>query len=193
MTDGGNGRGCWVLPLVLLLGLLIGALGLAAAQSLIQERLGSAEVPTGTPDPNPDLTLTLSPGLLTVLVRQSVERGEAPLPIQNVQVQTQPGRVFLLGRFDLLGRQVDGSIEMTPVLEHGQVRMKVIQARLESVPVPGNIERLVEAPINQRIEAATAGYPATLTGVRADHDGVTVTARVRPEDLRRPSTPTPGR
>lgn len=193
MTDSGNRRGCWLLPLVLLLGLLTGALGLAAAQSLIQERLGSTDVPSGTPDANPDLTLTLSPGLLTALVRQSVERGETPFPVQNVQVQTRPGRVFLLGRFEVLGRQADGAIEMIPVLEQGQVRMKVIQARLESVPVPGSIERLVEAPINQRIEAATAGYPATLTSVRADRDGVTVTARVRPEELRPPRTPTPGR
>ncbi len=193
MADGDGRRGCWLVPFLLLLGFLAGALTLAAVQSLIRERLGSAEVPIATPDPNPDLTLTFSPGLLTALVRQSVERGEAPLPVQNVQVQTASGRVFLLGRFEVLGRQVDGSIEMVPVLEEGKVRMKVVQARLESVPVPGNIERLVETPINQRIEAATAGYPATLTSVRADPAGVTVTARVRPEDLRPPRTPTPGR
>ncbi len=192
MADGRRGRGCWFVPLLLLVGFLAGALTLAAAQALLQERLGAVEVPSATPDPSPDLTLTFSPGLLTALVRQSVERGEAPLPVQDVRVQTAPGRVFLLGRFEVAGRHVDGSLEMVPFLEGGSVRMKVVQARLGSVPVPGNIERLVEAPINQRIAAATAGYPATLTGVRAETTGVTVTARVRPEDLRPPHTPTPG-
>jgi hypothetical protein len=176
-----------------LFGFLAGALAMAAAQSLIQARLGSTDVPPATPDPNPDLTLTLSPGLLTAFVRQSVERGEAPLPVQDVRVQTAPGRVILLGRFEVLGRQVDGSIEMVPFLDGGKVHMRVVQARLGSLPVPGSIERLVETPINQRIEAATAGYPATLTSVRADTAGVTVTARVRPEDLRPSPMPTPGR
>ncbi len=192
MADRGRGRGCWLGLLLLLFGFLAGALAMAAAQSLIQARLGSSDVPSATPDPNSDLTLTLSPGLLTALVRQSVERGEAPLPVQDVRVQTAPERVILLGRFEVLGRQVDGAIEMAPFLDGGKVHMKVVQAGLGSVPIPGSIERLMETPISQRIEAATAGYPATLTGVRADTVGVTVMARVRPEDLRPPSTPTPG-
>lgn len=191
MADGDRRRGCWLMPLLLLVGFLVGVLALAAFQPLIQERLGSAEAPSPTFDPNPDLTL--SPGLLTALVRQSIERGESPLPIHGSQVHTRPGRMVLVGRFDIAGRGVDGSIEMVPVVEGGNVPMKVVQARVGSLPVPANIERLVEAPINQRIEAATAGYPATVTSVRADLSGVTVTARVRPEDLLPSRTPIPGR
>ncbi len=170
----------WVFPAALVAaGMVLGVVLLASVQVLLEDRLGSINIPGDPGDPAPDLIMTLSPGLLTASIRQSIEKGNSPVPLENVRVVTRKDRVIVLGDVSVLGRGVASTIEMRPVVEDGQARMKVVSAKLGPLPVPGNIERVVEDPINSRVQAAVAGYPATVTSVSAGPEGVTVTARVR--------------
>jgi hypothetical protein len=186
------------LPL-LLLGVIIGVSALGGVQCALSSDLGDVGVPQGPPDTTPDLLITVTNAFLAQQIQQSADKGATPIPLHNVRVTTRDvkfgdtteGHVFVFATTELLGRGIDGVIEMRPVLEEGLVRMKVVEAKFGPVPVPGNVERLVEAPINDRIQAAIAGYPATITSVRAVADGVMATARLRPRDAS--ATPAPAR
>lgn len=182
----------WAFPAGLVAaGMVAGVLLLAAFQILLEDRLGDVNVPGDPRDPAPDLIMTLSPGLLTASIRQSVAKGNSPVPLQNVRVVTKKDRVIVLGDVAVLGRGVPSTIEMRPVVEEGMVRMKVVSAKLGPLPVPGNVERIAEDPINSRVRAVVEDYPATVTSVSAGPEGVTVTARVRLSDGTATPSPSP--
>lgn len=178
----------WAPPLGL--GLILGIAALVGLQCALGADLSDVDIGEGGLDRDPDLYITLTNAFLTRQIQQSVDRGSSPIPLKNVRVTTRDvqtatgkeGRLFVTGDVEFLGRGVGGVIEMRPVLEEGKVRMKVVEAKFGIFPVPGNVERLVEAPINDRVDAAVAGYPATITSVRAVPEGITVTARLRPRD-----------
>ena len=169
--------------LLFLLGIVVGALGVLVVQQLVVDRLQEATVTFGSADLHPDITVTLSEGLLTALVRQSIARGESPVPLENVQVTTGNGRVIVRGDVVVVGRRVGGVMEMEPQIEENHLVMRLRHARLGPVPVPPNVERLAEGPINARLAATIGDLPATLTSARATDDGLTVTARVNVQDL----------
>ncbi len=165
--------------------------GVALAVALARPRTADPAIrPPNAADTTPDVTVTLSAGLLTALIRQSIERGEAGVPLQDVQADTRDGRIVMRGSLAVLGRQVSGSVDMEPYVDNGRLRVRVISARFDSrfgaVPIPGNLERLAEEPLNARVSAAVGGLPATITSVHVTEKGVTVTARVRTDDLGRP-------
>ncbi|MCL6431296.1 MAG: hypothetical protein K6V36_10650, partial [Anaerolineae bacterium] len=83
----------------------------------------------------------------------------------------------------VLGRGIGGFVEMEPVVMDGMLRMRVRRSQLGPLPVPGNIERLAEGPINARLAAITGALPATIMQAQADRNGLTVTARVRTAEL----------
>jgi len=139
--------------------------------------------PAGLPDLNPDITITISEGLLSALIRQSVALGESPVPLENVRVDTRDGLIVILGDVVVLGRNVGSSIELEPGVANGRVRVRLRRARLGPLPIPAGIERLAEGPINARIEAALGGLPATVTSVQSTDRGLTITARVRTNEL----------
>lgn len=163
------------------LGALIGGLALAAVVAL---RGGSDARVTYPPlDQMPDLTITVSPGLLAALIDRSVRQGESPVPLENARVETAAGMLTIRGDIPVLGRGVGVSVELEPEIRDGEVKMVIRRARLGAVPIPSNLADLAERPINDRIAAATGGLPATITAVRVAADGVTVTARVRVAEL----------
>jgi hypothetical protein len=161
-------------------GLLLGVFVVLVAQALVATE--PLPLPAIT-DNNPDITVTLTPGLLTALVRQSIAAGNSPVPLKNVRVETSAGELTVLGDVDVLGHSVGSRIVMTPYVQDGQLRMKMREARLGPLPVPGNLERIAEGPINARVAAATSGLPATITGVQATDRGLTVTAHVEVDKL----------
>jgi hypothetical protein len=173
----------------LLLGLLLGALGVVAGEGLFS-------APPGTPAPvatvavvappadlSPDLSVTMSPGLLTALIQQSVAQGQSPVPLKNVRVETSPGKLTILGDIVVLGHNVGGDVVLQPGFANGAVAMQVLNGKFGLFPIPRTITQLADAPINQRVAAATNGLPATVTGVSVNSNGLTVTARVHPSEL----------
>lgn len=172
----------WLPPLVL--GLLLGVTGaLAIAQLRGAEKPPVFILPPGPLDTSPDVTITFSPGLLTALVQQSIARGESPVPLENVRIETHNGVLAVRGNVTVLRRAVGGVITLEPVVEDGRLRMRVLQARLGGLPVPNDVERVVEKPINAQLAAAIGGLPATVTSARTARDGLTVTARVHVDEL----------
>ena len=166
------------------LGLLLGFTAALAVQQLIATDGPRAMVLRPGPwDPNPDITITLSGGLLTALIQREINRGESPLQLEDVRVEPQDGVLVVRGDVIVLRRAVGATIALEPFLEDGVLRFRVVQARLGPLPVPNNVERLVERPINRQVETALGDLPATVTGVRTTPEGVTVTARVRVEEL----------
>lgn len=165
---------------LLAIGVAVGALLTSAILALSP---GEPEGASGAADPNADITVTFTPGLLTALIRQSMAQGAIAAPLDNVRVATENGRLVLLGDVAVLGHGVGGSIEMEPYVQDGQLRLRVVQAHLGRLPVPGGLERIVEGPINTRVAAAVSGLPATVTGVQVSDAGLTVTARVQVQEL----------
>lgn len=171
----------WLPPLAL--GALLGLLGLLVYQAATGR--DSAEVGgPGVIDASPDVSVTLSEGLLTALIRRSVEQGESPVKLEHVRVETRPGRIVVYGDVSVLGRGVGGRIDLVPSVAGGRLRMRVLQAKLGPLPAPANLERLVEGPVNARLAAAVGDLPAEVTSARVDTGGLTVTARVRVDALR---------
>jgi hypothetical protein len=170
-------------PVSLVAGFLAGSLAVLLVQQFPGPETPAVFVPAALDD-EADLTVVLSEGLLTALVRQSIEQGEAPVTLDGVSVETDSGRVRIYGGVPLpLGRRVDGVVEMEPLVEDGNLRLAVRRARLGPLSAPRNLERLAEGPINRQVAASLRDLPATITSARADEAGLTVTARVRTDEL----------
>ena len=168
----------------LLVGVLIGVTGTLAVQWAIQDEQEVVAVTAVTVDQSPDMSVQLSGGLLTALIREEIEQGESPVPLEDVRVVTTEGKLVVRGDVVALRRAVGGFVEMEPVVEDGRLRLRVRRAKLGPLPVPNNIECLAERPINARLAAATGGLPAAVTSARVTDDGLLVTARVRVGELR---------
>jgi hypothetical protein len=148
-------------------------------------RTGERLPPPAAVDPHPDLSVTFSNELIAALIQQSVDSGAAPVRLSDVRVTSGGGALIVQGNLDLiLGFDVGGRVDVEPLVEDGRLEMRLRQARLGPLPVPAGIERLAQGPINERLGAATAGLPVTVTGARVGDGGLTVTARVRVEELR---------
>lgn len=125
----------------------------------------------------------MSAGLLAALIRQSIAQGQSPVPLRNVQVETSQGKVTILGDIPVLDHNVGGSVVLQPGFSNGIVAMQVLSGKFGPLPIPRAIAQLADGPINQRVADATNGLPATVTGVSVDAKGLTVTARVHPDQL----------
>jgi hypothetical protein len=136
-------------------------------------------LPASVVDTSPDVTVSLSAGLLSALLNQSIDQGQSPVPLENVRVSTDSGRLVVRGALDLPFRKVGGRIELEPYVNGGVLKMHMREAKLGPLGAPRGLERLAEGPINDRISAAVGGLPAEITSVRTDEQGITVTARVR--------------
>jgi hypothetical protein len=165
------------------------ALGVAAGMVIMllfratggdEPRRAAAPAPL---DQRPDVWVRFSDGLLTALIRQSIEQGESPVPLEQVTVETGEGRLVVRGVVVVLGRRVGGRIEMEPTVVDGSLQMDVREAKLGPLPVPDNVGRLAEKPINDRLATVTGGLPATVTSAHVTADGLVVTARVHVEEL----------
>lgn len=166
---------------------LLGVFLLGALAALVAEQLFLAPDPAitrtaGLPpsDQNPDLRVTLSAGLLAALIQQSVDQGQAPVTIENVRVETEPGRLTIRGNIPVAGRTVPGSVDLAPDVVDQRLVMRVLDAQLGPLAIPRDLGRLVEGPLNSRVADATSGLPASITAATVDASGLTVIARVNP-------------
>lgn len=167
----------------LLAGLLLGGLVGVLSDRCSRQNAPFAAAPLGALDTQPDVIVTLSSALLTALIQQSISRGESPVPLQKVQVITSDGLLTVKGDVLVLGHGVGGALEFEPYIDGDQVRLKVRRAKLGPLPVPRDVNRLAEGPINRQITASLNGLPATVTSVIARDDGLTITAKVKTDEL----------
>lgn len=152
----------------------------------LQSPSGDSEepiLPASVIDTTPDVTVSLSPTLLSALLNQSIDQGQSPVPLEQVRVATDGGRLVVRGTLDLPFRKIGGRIEMEPYVDGGTLKMRMREAKLGPVGAPAGLERLAEGPINERISAAVGGLPAEITSVRTDERGITVTARVQVDQI----------
>ena len=178
----------WSLLALLPLAFIAGALLAVAALTLFAGGRGKVALPAVTVS-GPDITLTFSPELLRELLAESARRSDAPIRLLNLGVVTADDVLTITGSVDApLGLAIPARIEMQPIPVEGRLRFRILRARVGPFPIPGDLERLAEPPLNGRIEAATRGLPADVIATRADAAGLTVVARVRVREL---PTPTP--
>lgn len=182
-AGGGLGR-LWRWTPLLLVGALIGiALTLSVQQLLSGGSEALPEFTTLPPPDSPDVTVTLSYDLLAALIQRGIDSGETPVPLTNVRTGNSGGRLLIKGTFTILGQGVSGSVELEPYIDDGTLRTRVRRAQVGRLPVPGNLDRLAEGPLNRQIAAALGDLPATLTSVHVGERGITVTADVRIDEI----------
>jgi len=127
---------------------------------------------------------TISSTLIGALIQQELQRSDfSSLPLRDIRAGQGDGRLVLRGSVRVLGQEVGASVELEPQVRDGALRTRVARARLGPLPVPSNLSRLAEAPLNRELTAALANLPATLTSARVTDAGLIVTADVRIEDL----------
>lgn len=176
----------WLPPLVL--GLILGALTLGSAQCIVEDRVGFVESPSPEPATDYDITLIITNGYIERQITQSLERSNVfgTDRIDNIQVRTRNNRVVVTGVLAIVVRpRIEAQLSLR--LEDGSIKLKVEETRGPFAGQLGNLPRLIEPVINDRVERATSGFQADLVSVNAPDQGVTVTA-----SLRQPLSPTPG-
>lgn len=168
----------------LLIGVVIGVLVTIAIQQVLPDDSGSLPEFTTLPPPDsPDVTVTLSYDLISALIQRGIESGEIAVPLSNIRTGNSDGRLLIRGTFTILGQNVSGSVELEPFIENGALRTSVRRAQVGRLPVPSNLDRLAEGPLNRQLSAALGDLPATLTSVRVGERGITITADVRIDEI----------
>ncbi len=176
----------WVLRWVpaLLVGLVLGAALTLIVQQFTAD--GSGELPEFTSQPppdSPDVIVTMSYDLVSALIQRGIDSGETPVPLTNIRTGNSNGRLLIRGDFTIFGQTVSGSVELEPSVEGGALQMLVRRAQVGRLPVPSNLDRLAEGPLNRQLASALGDLPATVTSVRVSELGVTVTADVRIDEI----------
>lgn len=172
----------------LLIGIVLGVgITLAVQQVVSGGSDGLPEFTSRPPPDSPDLTVTLSYDLMSALIQRGIDTGETPVPLTNISSGNSNGRLLIRGNFTVLGQTVSGSVELEPYVENGQLRMFVRRSQLGRLPVPANLDRLAERPLNRQLAAALGDLPASVTSVQIQANGITITADVRIDEI--PFTP----
>jgi hypothetical protein len=172
----------------LLIGLVLGiGLTLVVQQVTSSDSGGLPEFSSRPPPDSPDVMVTLSYDLMSALIQRGIDTGETPVPLTNIRSGESNGRLLIRGNFTVLGQTVSGSVELEPYVDGGQLRMFVRRAQLGRLPVPSNLDRLAEGPLNRQLATVLGDLPATVTSVQVNERGITITADVRIDEI--PFTP----
>jgi hypothetical protein len=172
----------------LLIGIALGVGITLGVQHLPSGDSGNLPEFSSRPPPDsPDVTVTLSYDLMSALIQRGIDTGETSIPLTNISSGNSNGRLLIRGNFTVLGQTVSGSVELEPYVENGQLRMFVRRTQLGPLPVPANLDRLAEGPLNRQLAAALGDLPASVTSVQVHANGITITADVRIDEI--PFTP----
>lgn len=126
----------------------------------------------------------MSEPVLTALVRDAVAKSDSPVPLRDISVMAEEGQLVVQGRTEGFGQHVDGRLAVRPVVEHGWLRMDVVDAHLGALPIPSRLADVIGEPMNERLRALLADLPATIisVAVRAG-EGLAVAAELDTEAL----------
>lgn len=176
----------WLPPLVL--GLVLGAVLFGSAQCVVERRVGTVEAPSPEPGKPFDITLVITNAYLERQITASLDRSTVfgADRIENIQVRTRNNRVVVTGVIAVVLRP-RFEMQLSISVQEGSIRLKVEETRGPLAGQAGNLPRLIEPVINDRVDRATSGFQAELVSATAPDEGVTVTAT-----LRQQVPPTPG-
>jgi hypothetical protein len=163
-----------------LLGLILGAVA-AVAVLIVYPMFDGDEAATVTaplPASARDVRVVFGPEALAEILRESVAHSETPNLIGIAAVEMGDGVFTVRGTIPRESPNVRASITLSPSVETGAVRMRVVSANLGLLPVPPELARLIERPLNERLRATAGDVPYAITGVHAGPAGIEVTVRL---------------
>jgi hypothetical protein len=162
-------RGC----LLLVLGIVVGALLVVAVQALVL-----------TPPPlpqdasiNPDLVIRFSNQFLTRELQTQLSQTQSAVSLPGLTVQAEEGqRIVLVGTPVVTGisTKVPLRVTLRPSVAQNRVSVQIVQADVGTLKLPGSLFTSVETTINQELNRALANQQYRIVGVGTTVDGVLV-------------------
>ena len=110
---------------------------------------------------------------LVALVRDQL--GDVPgMSAAQVSVDVQQGGLVVI-TIGIGGGAVGlkSSIPVRPAVEDGRLRLRVAPGGVADAGLSAKVASMVEAPLQQRVDALSAGFPYELTSVRTDDERLT--------------------
>jgi hypothetical protein len=147
-------RGCrprWTTVAALLVGLLLGAAGLATFQA------------SGTVPPPPvggnlaaetdsDFVLSVREPYLTRMAAQQAAAIQGPVPFENVRVNILPGQQLrLLADIRFMGQRFELSTLMTVGVVNRRIQLQAGEAQLGTLVLPVDLQETLAQPINREL------------------------------------------
>lgn len=162
-------RGC----LLLFLGVIAGAIGLAAAGALLY---GPPPLPPPAPS-SYDARIVLSAAFLNRELQTQAARTSTGQPFQNVALRTGDGDlVTVAGTMSARNGAIKAPIKITvrPVARGNRVALQVVRADLGGLPLPSGLFRGLEDSMNRQLSQMLGNSSYRIVGVSTSTEGVSV-------------------
>lgn len=160
---------------ILLLGALCGVLGTVLFFTLDPGFEGDSADGAG----GGNASITLDEEALATLIREQLPQIEGLDGETAVDVTIDPAGVLIVeltaGR---LGVGVRSSATINPNIVDGRLQLDVVEARLGPVAVPDQLARLMEEPLQARLDALAAGLDYKLTSITTTDRRLTLEIRL---------------
>ena len=161
--------------------ILVFGIALGIASTLAYAAFANpSHVPAATPlESEPQLSITLGQPLVAEIVQRAIAEAPGLGAKPTIQVSLKNDAIAVDASIEVLGRRGSGTARLRPTIENGKLRVAIASTSLGTLELP--VASLLESQINSRIAAihpTLSGMPVTLTGVRIDPRGLTVTGRV---------------
>ncbi len=166
-------RGC----LLLIIGIVIGAVAAVAAQALITP-------PPAVPPPSPtdsDMVILFRNELFSRALQAEIGQSAAASALQGLSVQAQEGQTVVVAGTGVVGGtgiKLPFRVTLRPSVVQNRVRLQIAQAQVGMLKLPGSIFSSIQDTINQEIDQALAGQQYQITGVGTTSDGVVVDVKL---------------
>ncbi|HEX5506140.1 MAG TPA: hypothetical protein VFW96_26210 [Thermomicrobiales bacterium] len=178
-------RGALV-ALMLLLGLVLGVGGLVVALLL---GVRPPALAAAAPAQQWDVTLSMSDAFLTARLGEGGQGGGQAITLQGAKVACRDdGTVVITGNVGAgttggarppiaAGVAVPVEIVLRPSVADGQLKTEVVSATFGPLPVPAQLDSLLDGPINSRVASAVGNQPVRLVELTVRQGGLTVRAK----------------
>lgn len=115
------------------------------------------------------ITVVLGEPFLAGIVRLALVESAPTSALEPVTVTVDVSDDALVVGADInvLGQQARGTARLRPMLEHGELRLGVIDSTLGGLPL-APMDDAIEQQLNARLHSLFEGVPVTVTGLRLD-------------------------
>ena len=162
-------KGC----LLLLVGVVAGAILLAAFQVFLSPSPTLSEASSDSPD----VVITFTNDFLTRELRRQAASIQTPVPLEGLQVQTDnTGDLVITGDLRATGTGITAPARVTlhPVVVQNRVQVQVVKMDVGALTIPGQYFRGIESPINDELNRSLANSPYDIQRVSTTTDGLKV-------------------
>ena len=170
-------RGC----LLLLIGIVIGAVLLILVQAFLVPR----PIEVATPAAQPDMTILFHNQFLTRELRKRLATVQTPVPLTGLTVTTTntdnliiTGDITTAGTLLPLPRLIHVQVLLHPFIAQDQVAVQVVKADVGTLQIPGQLFSLLQQPINDQLSRTLGQTPYHIVGVSTEADGLVVDVNV---------------